>query len=284
MILITGAGGKTGRAVVKAALKTESVCALVHHHEQRSVLSSLGAGKVIVGDMRDVNLIRLALRGVRAVYHICPNMCPDEVTIGKLWIDESQKVGVEHFVYHSVLHPQTEKMVHHWQKMRVEEMLFESEIPFTILQPAPYMQNLLASWKSITEEGVLRVPYSVNSKFSFVDLVDVAAVAATVLTNAKYAGAVFELAGTLPMSHFEVAEIIGSTLKRPVRAETEEIESWRLRAESNRLNKYAVTNLVKMFDYYNRWGLVGNPAVLEWILGRPPTTLAGFVERTAREA
>ncbi len=63
--------------------------------------------------------------------------------IGKLVIDEARKAGVKHFVYHSVLHPQTEKMNHHWQKMHVEEMIFESGLPFTILQPAPYMQNLL---------------------------------------------------------------------------------------------------------------------------------------------
>ena len=74
---------------------------------------------------------------------------------------------MEHFVYHSVLHPQTEKMNHHWQKMRVEEMIFESGLPFTILQPAPYMQNLLAGWKSIVEDGVLRVPYSVDSEIQF---------------------------------------------------------------------------------------------------------------------
>jgi NAD(P)H dehydrogenase (quinone) len=94
-------------------------------------------------------------------------MSPDEVVIGTLVIGEAKRAGVEHFVYHSVLHPQTERMTHHWQKLRVEEMLFESGLPFTILQPAPYMQNLLAVWKSIVEEGELRVPYSIHAKFSF---------------------------------------------------------------------------------------------------------------------
>ena len=35
-------------------------------------------------------------------------------------------------------------MPHHWLKMRVEEKLFASGLPFTILQPAAYMQNVLA--------------------------------------------------------------------------------------------------------------------------------------------
>src|SRR5258705_2483708 len=216
MILITGAGGKTGRTLIKALSKVESVCAFVHRDDHVSVLKSLGAEKVIVGDMHDESAIRSVMQGVRSVYHICPNMNPDEVSIGKLVISEARKVGVEHFVYHSVLHPQTEKMNHHWQKLRVEEMIFESGLPFTILQPAPYMQNLLAGWKSIVEDGVLRVPYSVNSKFSFVDLEDIAEAAKMVLTEPNQANATYELAGTQPMSHVEVADILSRVLNRDV--------------------------------------------------------------------
>ena len=207
MILITGAGGKTGRALVKALSDFESIRALVHREEQGSVLKSLGAEKTVVGDIGDESVLRSAMEAVRVVYHICPNMSPDERVIGKLVIDTAREVGVEHFIYHSVLHPQTEKMNHHWQKLRVEEMIFESGLPFTILQPAPYMQNLLASWKSILEEGVLRVPYSVQSKFSFVDLEDVAEAAKIVLTEPGHENAIYELAGTTPMSHLEVAEV-----------------------------------------------------------------------------
>jgi len=230
MILVTGAGGKTGRTQVKTLSNVESVCALVRRDEYASVLKSLGAENVIIGDVHDESAIHSAIQVARSVYHICPNMSPDEVVIGKLVIAEAQKVEVEHFVYHSVLHPQTEKLNHHWQKMRVEEMIFESELPFTILQPAPYMQNLLAGWKSIVEDGVLRVPYSVNSKFSLVDLEDLAEAAKIVLTEPNHTNATYELAGTLPMSHVEVAEIFGRVLNRDVQAEKEGIGDWRLRA------------------------------------------------------
>jgi uncharacterized protein YbjT (DUF2867 family) len=136
-------------------------------------------------------------------------MSPEEMILGNLVIHAVQKAGVEHIVYHSVLHPQTEKMPHHWQKMRVEEMIFESGLPFTILQPALYMQNLLAGWRTIIEDGVLRVPYSVESKFSFVDLEDVGKVAKIVLTESNHKNAVYELAGTLPTSHVEVESRCG---------------------------------------------------------------------------
>ncbi len=289
MILITGASGKTGRALVKELSRVESVCAFVHREEHVSVLKSLGAEKVIVGDLRDETIIRSAMQDVRAIYHICPNMSPDELEIGKLIIEAVREIGVQDFVYHSVLHPQIEKMNHHWQKLRVEEIIFESGIPFTILQPAPYMQNLLASWKSIVEDGVLRVPYSTNSKFSFVDLEDVAEAAKIVLTEPNYKNASYELAGTGPTSHAEVAEIFGRVLKRNVRAEKEKIGDWKLRAEQSsegtqsKRDRYAIEHLVKMFKYYDQWGLVGNPNVLRWILKHDPESLESFIERTIKE-
>ena len=143
-------------------------------------------------------------------------------------------------------------------------MLFESGLPFTILQPAPYMQNLLAGWKSIVEEGVLRVPYSIHSKFSFVDLEDVAEAAKIVLTEPGHLNATYEFAGAPPLSHFEVAEVMSRMLNRDVRAEKEEMSDWKLRTHG--MNGYTLENLVRMFEYYDQWGLTGNSNTLNWIL------------------
>ena len=145
------------------------------------------------------------------------------------------------------------------------------------------MQNLLAGWKSIVEDGVLRVPYSVNSKFSFVDLEDVAEAAKIVLTEPNHKNAIYELAGTEPLSHVDVAEIFGHVLKRNVRAEKEEIGNWRLRAERSERDEYVIENLVKMFEYYDQCGLVGNPNVLRWLLKREPTSMESFVQRISED-
>ena len=281
MILVTGAGGKTGIAVVEALSKVESVCAFVYRDEQVAIAKSLGAEKVIVGDMRDVSAIRTSMDTVRSVYHICPNMSPDEITIGKLVIGEARKARVEHFVYHSVLHPQSEKMKHHWGKLRVEEMIFESGVPFTILQPAPYMQNLLADWKNIVKNAVLRIPYSARADFSFIDLEDLAEAVKVVLTEPNHRNATYELAGTSPISHVEVAKILSHVLDRDVRVEEEKISNWKLRVKG--LSEYALENLIKMFEYYDQWGLVGNPNVLRWLIKKEPTSLESFIERNLNE-
>lgn len=282
MILVTGADGKTGRAVIRAlALGDEAVRGLIHRDEQVATVKASGAREVVVGDLREKAALRQATEGARAVYHICPNVHPDEAVIGRNVISAARAAGVDRFVYHSVLHPQIEAMPHHWNKMRVEEALFESGLLFTILQPTVYMQNISAQWASIVDRGLYVVPYSVETRLSLVDLDDVAEIARIVLTEPHHVGAIYELVGTEPTSQIEMAEILRQQLGRPVRAEEQSIKSWKEEARSKGLGEYAVQTLVKMFRYYQRYGLGGNPRVLTWLLGRPPTSLATFVARKA---
>ena len=280
MILVTGAAGKTGRAIIRAlSAKRQAVRALVRRPKQVQTVEELGAREVLVGDMRHQATMDQAARGVRAVYHICPNVSPDEVLIGQTVIAAARSAGVEQFVYHSVLHPQTEAMPHHWQKLRVEEALFESGLPFTILQPAAYMQNVLGYWERILAGGIYPVPYAIETRLSMVDLEDVAEAAALVLTEPGHVGATYELVGAEAMSQTEVASIMGQALGHPVRAESVPMKTWARQARASGLGDYQVETLVKMFQYYEQYGFHGNPRVLGWLLGRPPTTFAEFVAR-----
>jgi NAD(P)H dehydrogenase (quinone) len=283
MILVTGAAGKTGQAMIRALVaKGARVRALVHRPEQAAVVKALGAHDFVTGDMRDGATMHRATRGVRAVYHICPNVNPDELVMGQVAMDAARAAGVERFVYHSVLHPQVEAMPHHWLKMRVEEQLFESGLGYTILQPAAYMQNVLGQWNTVVEQGVYVVPYAVETRLGMVDLEDVAQVAAVVLTEAGHDGAIYELAGSEALTQADVARILGRQLGCTVEARTEGLEEWARGARATGLSESQVETLLKMFRYYDAHGFWGNPRVLGWLLGRPPTTFAAFVERAAR--
>jgi uncharacterized protein YbjT (DUF2867 family) len=141
------------------------------------------------------------------------------------------------------------------------------------------MQNLLGGWDSIVENVVLRIPYSVESTFSFVDLEDIAEAAKIVLTEPGHRYATYELAGTLPMSHIEVTAIFSKLLNDNFQAEKEDLRDWRLRAEGRGLSAYTVDGLVRMFEYYDRCGLAGNPNVLRWVLNREPNTFEAFIRR-----
>lgn len=280
MILITGASGKTGRAVIgKLAESGQAVCALVRRPEQREALLQSGVSEVIVGDLESQADLALATRGVSTLYHICPNMHPEEVIIGQALIEAARNNGVRRIVYHSVLHPHTQAMPHHWNKLRVEELLFESGLDFTILQPCAYMQNVLAYRKSIVEEGRYCVPYAVKTRIGMVDLNDVAEAAAKVLTEAGHSGAIYELAGSEALSQSEVAQILGETLGRPVQAGAQDRGEWEENARRAGLSDYAIDTLLCMFVYYERYGFWGNARILEMLLGRKALTFAEWAEQ-----
>lgn len=282
MILVTGAGGKTGKAVIKAlAARGAEVRALVRNAAHETALKQIGASEVVTGAMDDDAALMRAMDSVAAIYHICPNVSPDEVPFAEAVVAAAEAADVPRIVYHSVLHPQIEAMPHHFAKMRVEELLFSSELNFTILQPTAYMQNLLGEREHMTREGVFRVPYPVETRLSLVDLDDVAEAAASVLTGDGHAYATYELAGTPPLSQTEIAETFSTTLGRPIRAEAESIKAWQQRARTAGMNDHGITTLTKMFLSYANDGLKGNPNVLRWLLGRAPTTLAEFAARVA---
>jgi uncharacterized protein YbjT (DUF2867 family) len=284
MILLTGAAGKTGRAILQALKrKNVPVRAFVRNAEQTQVMEKLGAAEVVVGDLLDLPKLNEAVHGVEKVYHICPNVSPDEVTIGENILAASISAGVVHFVYHSVLHPQTKEMPHHWKKYQVEEKLFASRIPFTILQPTAYMQNILAQWDSIIHQGLYPVPYPVETQISLIDLDDLAQAASIVLTEPGHEDAIYELVGTSAFTQNEVAEILSEQLARPVSAQEINIESWEENARDSGFGDYQVETLNKMFHYYARYGLVGNPNVLTWLLGRPPTSLPAFIASVSHD-
>jgi len=243
-------------------------------------LAALGASEVTVADLGQTEDVRRAAAKARAVVHICPNFHPDEVAMGRRVIAAAAEVGVDRFVLHSVLHPQAERMPHHWKKLRVEEALIESGLEFTILQPTAYMQNLLAGWNRIVQEGLLRNPYPVESRISLVDLQDVGEAAAIVLTRPEHAAATYQLVGTPPLAQTEVAAILRDALGRPVRAEAESLSDWDARALASGLGQEQRAMLRAMFDYYGRHGLRGNPNTLRWLLGREPTSLEAFARRS----
>ena len=284
MILVTGSAGKTGRYVIRELVgKGARIRALVHHREHIQRVEEFGAIEVLHGDMADRRTMDEAVLGIQAVYHIPPNVHPDEVAIGKTVISAAQSAEIEHFVYHSVVHPHIEAMPHHWQKMRVEEQRLTCGLAFTILQPAAYMQNILAQWDTLIGDGIYRIPYPLEARSSLVDLKDVAEVARLVLSEDGHTGATYELTGTAPMSQIEVAQILSEILGREVTAERTAIDAWKRGALEAGLGAYAIETLTQMFLYYGQHDFVGSPQILSRLLERPPTTLAEAIERERRQ-
>ena len=277
MILITGAAGKTGRTITQALTKQGSdVRAVVRSEDQISEMEKVGAKEVIVSDLLDETKLDQAFFGSTAIYHICPNMHPQEEEIGQLMIQLAQKNHLKHFVYHSVLHPQVEAMPHHWKKMRVEDHLFRIQMPFTILQPAAYMQNVLGYLDKMLKTGEYRIPYSTSSKSSMIDLNDLAEVVVKVFSEQGHENAIYELSSSEALSALDVATVVAGITGKLILAGTLDRTEWEKNARKSGLSEYAVSTLIKMFAYYEENDFIGNPNQLTWLLGREPTTFEQF--------
>jgi NAD(P)H dehydrogenase (quinone) len=264
VIAVAGAAGKTGRAVIRALeLHGQQVRPLVR--------GASGLAGEIVADLLDAESLASALRGVEAVYHMAPNMHPAEVEMGHTMISAARIAGVPKIGYHSVLHSQIQAMPHHVGKQRVEEAIIESQLRWTILQPAPYIQNLASA-----SDGVLRIAYRATAPFSFVDLMDVAEAAANVLTSQTFEAGIFELAGPDILSVSDVASALGA------RVVSVGVDSWEAAALADGMARETARGLAAMFRHYDAHGLVGNPASLTLLLGRPPTPALTALRRTTR--
>ena len=194
------------------------------------------------------------------MYHICPNFHPDEVPIGEALIAVAG--GVERLVYHSVLHPQTEAMPHHWRKLRVEELLLKHRPGrATFLRPAPYVQNMAPYIADAKSTGELRIPYSVELRSAMVDLDDVGRAAVVALGDRFEHGSGWDLCGAVTNAT-EIAEILGV-----VAVEVEPPDD-------------VPPEIKMMFDYMGSYGLPASTGQLRALIGEP-TPLEVTLKRLA---
>lgn len=279
LVAMTGAAGKTGLAVTRAATAAGlPVRALVRRDEQREVLLEAGAAEAVVVDLRDETSLAVAYTGADAVYHLAPNVDPDEVGLGVAALAVARRCGARRFVLHSVLHPYAPPMPHHVRKAEVEHLVRTSGLAWTVLQPAAYAQNLVAMAEVAARTGRLEVPYSVDAPFTLVDLDDVAAAAAAVLADPRHTNATYELAGPTVTTVADVGRLIARRRKTHIEAVRIDVDEWQAGAGASLLAD-AVRSLRAMFGYYDLHGFVGNSTALSHLLGRSPSTVEDVIAR-----
>ena len=283
MILVTGAG-KTGKAITQALTAHGlDVRAIVQKDDQIAEMKQVGAQEVFVSDLMDETTLNKAFFGSSAVFHVCLRMHPQEEEIGQLMIQLAEKNHLKHFVYQSVLHPQIEALPDHWKKMHVEAQLFRMKIPFTILQPAPYMQNVLDDLDKMLKTGEYRIPYPRSSKISMIDLNDLAEIVVKVFTESGHENAIYELASNETLSGLDVATVTAAVTGKLILAGALDRKKWEKNSRAAGLSDYAIDTSLKLFQYYEENHFVGNPNQLTWLLGREPTTFDQFFRQVYKD-
>lgn len=266
-VLVIGAAGKTGRAVTRALLERGVGVRAAVRRGSRGVPYAGPQVRVVTLDLTTGEGLEAAMDGVGGVYHLAPNVHPDEVAMARRVAHCAVAQGVSRLVFHSVLHPDDASMPHHQRKAEAERAMRARLSSVTVLRPAAYAQNLLDAALA----GRIAVPHSVDVPFTNVDLDDVAEVAALVLTQGGHDGATYELAGPERLTVREMAARASSVLGRPVEAVAVPLEEW-VAGPGAALPEQARADLTAMFRAYDRDGLVGDPSTLRRLLGREPRT------------
>ena len=278
LILVTGASGRTGRAVI-ASLKGREVKvrAFVRREEVCTELKEIGADEIVVGDLFDDQALETAVINCDQVIHICPPMNPNEATLAIKITDLCLKHNVHRLVLYSVLHPILSEVRHHSLKLQAEEYLVNSGQNYTILQPGRYMQHHELIWGEIIETGKHRMPFNVNSKFNIVDLADLAEAAANVLVSGDHEFATYQLAGPEALSQMDMAKIISEVIGIPIFAEAKAVDEYITAAKKIGIPADRIEQLSIMNEHYDKHGLRGNSNILEWLIKRPPTNFVTFI-------
>src|SRR5205823_12273827 len=111
--------------------------------------------EVVIGDLEELDTLAEAFDGVDILWLLTPASAL-EPSMGSTAVTAARQAKVKHIVRNSAIKaghdaPNRNGRLH----ALVEESVKASGIPWTILRPHYYMQNLLSSAGSVAAEGVL---------------------------------------------------------------------------------------------------------------------------------
>src|SRR5271165_999814 len=178
MILVTGASGNAGGAVVNELLKSGAPFRGMYRSPEDAAKAPAGVATVIA-DFSSSESMKNALAGIDSVYLVC-SAVPALVDLESNVIDACRQSGVKHVVLNSALgaadYPTSFPAWHR----QVEDRLKASGLGFTILRPNSFMQNIVAYVApSVREQGAFFAALG-DARISYLDLRDIAALVAKV--------------------------------------------------------------------------------------------------------
>ncbi|MFI9203092.1 NAD(P)H-binding protein [Streptomyces sp. NPDC053048] len=212
-ILITGARGKVGQAVVS---RLHAAGRTVRAGSARPSELTVPAGTETAELVLDrPETFASALRGVRQVF-----LYPEPAGIHEL-IEAAEHAGVEHVVLlssSSVTYPgaEDEPLAHH--NAQVERALAGSGIAHTFLRPGAFAGNALGWSHAIAQAAPVRLAYP-EAHSAVIHSEDIADIAVEALTGDSLTGRAVTLTGPESLTFRDQLAVIGSVLGREIPVE-----------------------------------------------------------------
>jgi len=281
-ILITGATGQVGSKTINYLLSNPSIeiVAAVRTVEKAASFKSKGIATVIL-DFDDESTHLTAFENIDRVF-IVTGYTVDMLRQSKAILDAAKKAGVKHIVHLGACGPD-DTTVGHWVWYQFVERYIEwCGFSFTHLRPQDFMQNLIGyGGKKGIKNGVLH-HYVFNARLSWVDVNDVAQVAAITLANPEiHNGKTYRL-GYDALNFNEIAKLMTSIIGQPFQYEPLSPEVF-LQAMIDSGAEMAYMTCV--YDHWKRHAAGTIPNADETfdnfytITGKQPTKWAEFIER-----
>jgi uncharacterized protein YbjT (DUF2867 family) len=206
-VLVLGATGNVGRPLVAKLLEAK---AGVKAASRRA--TPVAGAEAVRFDYTDQSTLPAAFEGVDRVFVMLPGGYTDPVGHLKPVIQAAADRRIK-VVLQTAIGVDADEAIPYRQ---VERVLMGSGAPYVILRPNWFADNFHTYWLPGIKQGVLAVPAG-DGQSSFIDVRDVAAGIAAVLTTNRYDGSAFNLTGPKAYSYGDAAAIISRTAGRPVR-------------------------------------------------------------------
>jgi uncharacterized protein YbjT (DUF2867 family) len=277
-VLVLGATGNVGSALVAAlARRGEEVAAATRRPgdggaESRAVIR-------VKFDYDDPSTFAAALSGVDRVF-LAVRPGDDEADRTAIpFIDAAKRAGVRRVVALTAMGVEN---LDGAALRIIERHLEQSGLAWTYLRPNFFMQIFAREplVTGIRAAGVLCVPAG-DAGVSFIDVRDIADVAAAALTASGHEGQAYMLTGPGALTHGEVAALLAGCTGRPIRYEPLDEDRARALLSGSGLPPARVERLLGFYRLVRSgWCSPVSPVVAS-VLGRPPRSMAAFVREHA---
>lgn len=163
---------------------------------------------------------------------------------------------------------------------RVEAAVTGASVPWTIVRPAWFDQNFDEGFFAPgIAEGSLRLPVG-DGREPFVDADDIAAVAVAALTGPGHEGRTYELSGPETITFAEAVATIAAAAGREVVFADVDPEEWAAELRGHEVPEPMISTLAHLFAAIRRGDNDHVSTGVEEALGRPPTSVAAWAQRT----
>jgi len=222
-LLVTGASGKLGRAVIRHLIETQKVPAqdIIATTRKPEELSDLAAKGIVVrkADFDDEASLAEAFKGADRILIISTDAVGvpgKRIAQHRNAVAAAKKAGVKHILYTSMPNPDVSEVLFAPDHAGTEKAIKESGIPYTILRASWYQENLVGSLANVIKSGTWYTS-SGSGKLAHVSRDDIAAAAAGALVASGSESGTYTLTGTVARSYAEIAEIASKVTGKPIK-------------------------------------------------------------------